>query len=211
MKRISVFLLSILLVLGVNGVLNAFPITFSEVPVGTTDPTIAGVSFWAGDPAVFNDTITDDSWTPGNPYLEYGIDDGTGNSPGLYNTFIGVNFAPAGDLFGNISFDILSESFLPGGTTLWVQGLLSGVGVESTSITVADNNYHNLNLTFASGADKLYIYDDLVGGFGDPFHIDNFDPTLYTPYVIPEPATMLLFSSGLIGVGVQYLRRKRRT
>jgi hypothetical protein len=56
-----------------------------------------------------------------------------------------------------------------------------------------------MSLSYASGFDTLYIYDDLVAGFGEPFHIDNFSGQV-RGQVIPEPSTMLLLGSGLIGV-----------
>lgn len=103
------------LVFALTGVGNA--ITFDEVPLGTSDPTIEGVSFWAGNPISWNDTYTDDGWSPGNPYLASGYDDGTGNSPGLYDTFIEVSLT--GLPFASCSFDILSEYSFPPSTTLW--------------------------------------------------------------------------------------------
>lgn len=211
MKRIAVVFVSLVLVLALGGVANAL-ITFDEVAVGTTDPTIEGVSFWAGDPTWWDDTITDDSWSPGNPYLASGYDDGTDKSPGLYDTFIGTNPATPGILFGSVSFDILSEYQLPGGTTLWARALSGGSEVASASLNLnlVDNSYHPINLAYVGGFDKLYIYDDLDGnGFGEAFHIDNFTFTEYQPgYVIPEPATMVLLGSGL--VGGWFLKRRKK-
>ncbi|MBI5056095.1 MAG: PEP-CTERM sorting domain-containing protein [Nitrospirae bacterium] len=207
MKKL--FLSSLVMLISLSIASMAFAITFSEVPLGTTDPTIDGVSFWAGDPVVLYDTFVDDSLSSGNPYLMNGIDDGTGNSPGSYDTFIGVS-APTATLFGEVSFDILSEYQLPGGSTLWLQGLLSGAPVESLSLVVNDNSYHNMLLTFASGADTLYIYDNLNElMYGDAFHIDNFSSTPYTvppPPSVPEPSTLILLASGL--AGAWYMRKR---
>ncbi|MBI5742033.1 MAG: PEP-CTERM sorting domain-containing protein [Nitrospirae bacterium] len=192
---------------------TAFAIAFDEVPLGKTDPVIDGVGFWAGDPAAINDTITDDSWSSGNAYLMSGYDDGTGLSPASYDSFIGVS-APVATLFGDVSLDILSEYQLPGGTTLWLQGVLGGALVEGISLTLpdVDNDYHSLSLAFASGADTLYIYDDLDSfGFGEAFHIDNFGSNPYvpvTPPPVPEPSTFLLLAAGLLGAG--YLKTKKK-
>lgn len=207
MKRIEIVLMTMLLVFAVTGVANA--ITFSEVPLLTTDPTIQGVSFWAGDPALYNDTITVDFWTPGNYYLLSGYDDGTGNSPGLYNTFIGAN--TTGLLFSSFSFDIASEYQLPPSTTLWAIALSSGVPVDSVQLTVAgysDNSYYLMSLNYANGFDTVYIYDDLdVNGFGEAFHIDNVNFTPYQSAGVPEPSTLILLCSGL--AGAWFLKRRK--
>jgi len=188
---------------------GAQAITFSEVPLLTTDPTIEGISFWAGDPSVYNDTMVNDFWSPGNSYLMSGFDDGTGKSPDLYDTFIGIT-SGSGNLFSTVTLDILSEMNLPGGTTLWLTGLLGGSAVGSTSLTVSDNAYHSLTLAFASGADTIHIFDNLnSSNLGEAFHIDNFTYSLYQegPKPVPEPSTMVLVSAGLIGT---WLWQKRK-
>lgn len=70
-------------------------ITFSEVPLGTTDPTISGLAFSAGAPAAFEDTIVDDGASPANPYLLSGVEgSGAVDLPAFNNTaFIGVSLA----------------------------------------------------------------------------------------------------------------------
>lgn len=204
MKRI--YLSSTVLLISIFIANMSFALTFEEVPVGTTDPTIDGVSFWAGDPGASNDAIVEDFWSPGDQYLLSGYDDGTGSSPGLYDTFIGVS---SGTLLGTVTLDVLSELVLPGGTTLVLQGRLGGLDVESISLAVTDSLYHNLSLTFSSGADTLYLYDDLNEfGFGEEFHINDFTSTAYTqpPSGVPEPSTFMLLASGL--AGSWYLRKK---
>ncbi len=196
---------------------NATVINFSEVPLLSSDPTIGSVSFWAGDPISFNDTYTDDAWTPTNPYLGSGRADGTGGSPaagGTYDTFIGVS--KGGTAFGAVSFDIASEFILPPNTTLWVEAYLSGSLVGTSSVVAATTSYNTLALTIAGGFDKLYIFDTVVNGFGQTFHIDNFDYTEYQQPggggnpgggTVPEPASLLLLGAGLAGLA--YSRRRQ--
>lgn len=186
------------------------PITFDEVALGTTDPTISGVRFQAGDPAATNDTFVSDDLSPGDPYLASGFDDGAGISPGLYDTFIGMSLA-SGQKFRSVSFQILSEFTLPVGTQLTLQGLLAGSVVESLVLPIVEDPnahvYRSMSLSFANGADQLRIFDDLdVNGFGEPFHIDNF--AFQQLNGVPEPGSLLLLAAGLGGVGWVARRRK---
>jgi hypothetical protein len=205
MKRLRTIISAVLFTWAMATAAQAVVIDFSEVSAYTSNPTILGTSFWAGDPGSYNDTYTDDSWTPGNPYLASGRDDQTGNSPGMFDTFIGVSLAPSTTSF---SFDILSENVLPGGTTLWVQAFQGATLKGSGSVLVADNLYHSLSLNVGSDIDKLFIFDDLNSfNQGESFHIDNFT-TATGAAPVPEPSTMLLMVSGLAGA---IFWRKRKT
>ncbi len=203
MKKITLVLMSLFLILALTGVAKAVSIDFSEVSLGTSDPIIGDVSFWAGDPGASwpNDTWTDDAWYPGNPYLVSGFDDGIGNSPGLYDTFIGISIDPLVDPFQTCTFDI--ESYLTDlSTTIYALAFSSGSQVASTSQFIDNFYYYSMSLTFATGFDTIHIYDDMnTFGVGDMFNIDNFE---YAP--VPEPATMFLLFLGL--PLVCFLKRK---
>jgi len=208
MKKLKTVLAALLVSLTLAVAAQAAVITFDEVPLGSTDPTVYGASFWAGDGSLLQDTYIDDYWTPGNAYLASGRDDLTGKSPGLFDTFIGVSLA-AGTT--GVSFDILSEEVLPGGTTLWLQAYGGGSLKGSTSIFVEDSSYFTMALNAGSAIDTLFIFDELNSfGLGEAFHIDNFDATFDANPSIPEPSTLVLMASGLAAALAWRKRQAKR-
>lgn len=208
MKRFLITSISLLLIFGLSNVANSTSITFDEVPVFTLDPTIKDVSFWAGDPLNWNDTYTDDLNNPGNAYLHCGIDDGTGNSPGLYETFIGIS--SLADPFAEITFELACLSTWKSSTTFWADAYNSsdlGTKVSSVSITIPDTDhaYHQLSMASSIGFDTIFIYDeDTDFATANYFCIDSVD---FTP--IPEPSSIFLLLCGLFG-SVFLIKRRGR-
>jgi hypothetical protein len=187
---------------------QAVSIDFEGLPQYTSNPTIQGTSFWAGDPAQFHDTYIDDAMSPGNAYLASGFADSSVTTPVTLNTFIGVSLVPNTVL---ASFDILSESLLPGGDTFLLAAYLGGVQQASASLFVNDNLYHQISISAGTSFDTLYIYDQVGSfGLGQTFHIDNFSSTLGSTgpnNPVPEPSTIFLLLTGL--VGTCFWRRNR--
>lgn len=210
--------LAILAAPGLGHAVQIANITFSEVALGTTDPAIAGFSFFAGDNALFADTITDDGVTPANPYLLSGIDDQTTDYlPGLANTsFIGASHA--GTLGGlNMITQILVDaafiSTLPVGSTLVMEALLGGVVQGSASFTDSSPTpvYQSLGITLNDlGFDSLRFYGNADNEFSfriDNLRVDVTQKTTPPPSGVPEPATLWLTAGGLLGLARRAGRR----
>lgn len=209
--------LAILAAPGLGHAVQIANITFSEVALGTTDPVIAGFSFFAGDNALFADTITDDSVTPTNPYLLSGADDQTTDYlPGLTNTsFIGASTAALGGA-GKITQILVDAAFistLPVGSTLVMEALLGGVVQGSASFTDSSPApaYQTLGITLNDlGFDSLRLYGNADNEFSfriDNLRVDVTNKTTPPPSGVPEPATLWLAAGGLLGLARRAGRR----
>ncbi|MCM2285022.1 MAG: PEP-CTERM sorting domain-containing protein [Desulfobacula sp.] len=211
MNKKSVLLtVALFLLLGVGQAFSTI-IDFSTVVPGHTDPLISNVQFYAGDPALLNDTWIDDSDSPGDNYLVSGYNDGTKSGPTttspVYETFIGIQ-ATAGLIFGSFSFDISNIGSVPSASTISYEAFKGGVSYGVLTESVAD--YEHISLTIAGGFDTLFITSALKGSDADLFKIDNVDFERWQgtgPDPIPEPGTMILFGFGMLAMTA--LKRKK--
>lgn len=207
MKKILFLCLLCMVVALFQGIAQAapVPITFDEVPIGSTDPTIKGVSFWAGSPLDYYDTVTDESWSPDNPYLVNGIADGThAYSPTKGSSLIGMS---SSFMAGSYALDLRVASTLPVPTTLYMQALSSGSQVASDIFNTSDNIFHPVSLSSLAAFDTFIIYSDTPY-----FHLDNLiysSPPPPPPPSVPEPSTLLLLCFGFLPL-VAFSRRKKR-
>ena len=204
MKALKKSLPSVLAAMFFAAGAQAATINFSEVGVGTTNPTIGGITFTAGtddlsDPnnPIFNTAITDDSINPGNPYLLNGYADGTNGTPSGGDSYIGIS----GKKFGVVQFLLDVINLLPN-NDIAVQAYLNNALVN-TDYLDQDGTY---NLQLANGFDELRLVD----GAGGSFSIDNFTYREWTapnPNPMPEPSVIGLLGLGLLGMA--YARRKQ--
>ena len=125
----------------------------------------------------------------------------SGDFAALNNNFgTGTVVESSSDIF---SFDgMYTKSFLNStvGDTVWIYGYNSGTLVESHSfVQTLDWQYISVNMT---GLDQLEL------ALGDNFWIDDIAFNEAAP--VPEPATMLLFGTGLVGLVGSRLRKKKK-
>ncbi len=219
-KLLMFMLLGVAVFFTAMGSVKANPITFSEVPLFSTDPSISGVKFFAGDPTFFSDTFVDDLAVPGDPYLLSGFDDDPASPTGgfVYDTFIGATSLGGFLADTVVTFDIAAD-ILPIDPTKFNVAAVSGGAIVATADTgaVTDAAYHSLSVSHTAAFDSVWIWGEPgIFGFAEFFRIDNFgwevpddgggpggDP-------IPEPTTVLLLGIGIGGLGLTALRRKRR-
>lgn len=179
-------------------------IDFSEVALGTTDPTIEGFGFSAGDPSSFEDTFVDDGASPGDAHLLAGIlNIGTYVDTALIDAAAATTYGGADKI---TTIDVLATflSPLPGGETIVLQALLNSVLQGSTSVstaTAADNALQIVLDGLSFNGLRFYVERD----FGSAFYIDDLRVDVTDkqgpPQPNPVPATALLIGIGALGLG----------
>ena len=160
-------------------------IDFSEVPLLTSDPTIEGVDFTAGDPLLFEDTFTDDFVTPTDPYLVSGVEgSGAIDLPAFTDTSV-INTALPAAVGGNgdtatVDVDVAFFAPLASGETVRVDALLGGTVQGTTEVTTNTAALEHLMLDLGTlSFDTLLFY--VPSDLGSAFRIDNLIVDIMAP------------------------------
>jgi len=211
MKKLLVFLAAILLVFAFVGSSAAFYMNFEE-GLGNDFGIITGipgVSFTnsAGLDWIYADVLTDN-------YNHKSIDTGDTNGTGAYQMYGYVNaWLGIDGNWGRIDFDDQNGT--------WFQ---TGLTAHSTPVTLtAYDSANNVLDTAILGEpnlnedDMAWLRVDAPGGqyisyvtisdSGNYWIVDEMTGDMAGGVPVPEPATMLLLGSGLIGLGI--LGRKK--
>jgi hypothetical protein len=134
----------------------------------------------------------------------------------LYNTVVGVGLPLMGPYGMLVTFSALVGSFSAIGNDFGGNPILDNENVFLTAFNAAGNvvatstfsspyaqpNLKPVSLAYAPGIKYVAFTWNNDAGY---YAVDNVD---YTPAVVPEPASLALLGTGLIGAGVMFRRRR---
>jgi hypothetical protein len=187
----------VLCVVPLTGV-YAGTITFDEFPANNNNVPITNLYAPIGVIFASDNSGTWDGLSNGNPG-NWGLEGTNGpsflgnnglNNSGTYVTSIFFS-APV----SNVSFDVSRSNGSSPGQTLTASVYEGATLLGSLTVTLGNINNWSLITFGLGGIDKVILDGSDVGL--SPYGVDNLQ---FTAGAVPEPATMLLIGSGLLGL-----------